>query len=98
METLYTHTSWKVKPGREDDFVQRWGEWVDWSHRQGLRQEALLLRDVDGPGTFVSFGLWESLDAVRGWRLLPGYQERVERLGEVVDGFEPRTLAVVDRR
>ena len=32
------------------------------------------------------------------WRALSGYQERVARLSEVVDSFEPRTLQVVSRR
>lgn len=95
METSnYTHTVWRVKPGREDEFVRRWRDWVDWSHREGLDAPALLLRDVESPQTFISFGPWESLAAVRSWRALPGYHERVARLQEVVDRFEPRTLEV----
>jgi hypothetical protein len=35
--------------------------------------------------------------AVR-WRALAGYQERVVRLREVLDSFEPRTLEIVARR
>ena len=96
VETHYTHTTWQVKPGREKDFVERWSEWVEWSHRQGLCEHALLLRDDESPLTYVSFGPWEDIAAVRAWRGLPGYQERVERLREVVDRFEPRTLAVVE--
>ncbi len=98
METLYTHTSWRVKPGREQEFIERWAEWVEWSHREGLYEHALLLRDVESPQTFVSFGRWETVEHVRGWRSQPGYHERVERLREVVDGFEPRTLEVVEER
>jgi heme-degrading monooxygenase HmoA len=92
--TNYTHTVWRVRPGREDEFVSRWRDWVAWSHREGLEAPALLLRDVESPQTFVSFGPWESVGAVRNWRALPGYQERVARLREVVDEFEPRTLEV----
>jgi hypothetical protein len=40
----------------------------------------------------------ESMQAVRNWRALAGYQERVAKLREVVDHFEPRTLEVVARR
>jgi len=98
MEQPYTHTTWRVKPGSEDEFVERWQEWVDWSHRQGLAAPALLLRDVEEPSTFVSFGPWEDLAAVRSWRTLAGYQERVARLSETVEHFEPRTLEVVSRR
>jgi heme-degrading monooxygenase HmoA len=93
----YTHTVWHVQAGREDEFVARWREWVEWSHRQGLEAPALLLRDLESPQTFISFGPWVSAAAVRSWRALPGYQERVARLQEVVDGFEPRTLEVTAR-
>jgi hypothetical protein len=58
----------------------------------------MLLRDCDKPERFVSFGPWESMQAVRNWRALAGYQERVAELREVVDHFEPRTLEVVARR
>ncbi len=98
MEQLYTHTTWRVKQGSEDEFAARWGEWVEWSHREGLAAPALLLRDAEDPSTFVSFGPWESLSAVKNWRALAGYQERVARLSEVVESFEPRTLEVVSRR
>lgn len=98
MKTHYTHTTWRVKEGREEDFVARWTEWAEWSHREGLKAPALLLRDVETPRTFVSFGPWESVATVASWRALPGYQERVARLREVVDEFEPRTLGVVAER
>ena len=98
IEKLYTHTTWRVKAGMEEEFTARWSEWVDWSHRQGLGAHARLLRDVERKGTFVSFGPWESMEAVRKWRVLPGYQERVARLHEVLESFEPRTLEVVAER
>jgi heme-degrading monooxygenase HmoA len=95
MGTPFTHTTWHVKAGREDEFVQRWLEWAEWSHRQGLRARARLLRDVENPSTFVSFGPWETIAAVRTWRREPGYHERVVRLQELVERFEPRTLEEV---
>jgi heme-degrading monooxygenase HmoA len=97
MERLYTHTTWQVKTGQEDEFVRRWREWADWSHQQGLNAAAALLRDLEHTQTFISFGPWENMAAVRSWRSLPGYQERVARLSEVVDGFEPRTLEELAR-
>jgi heme-degrading monooxygenase HmoA len=100
MAAPYTHTNtnWIVKRGRDKEFVERWSEWAEWSHRQGLAAHAMLLRDVDNPERFVSFGPWESVRAVRNWRALHGYQERVAKLHEVVDQFEPRTLEVVAKR
>jgi heme-degrading monooxygenase HmoA len=98
MEAHYTHTTWHIEEGNEEEFVRRWGEWADWSRRQGLVEVALLLRDTEDPQRFVSFAPWESVATIAGWRALPGYQERVDRLRQVVDGFEPRTLQVVARR
>ena len=97
METLYTHTTWSVKPDLEDEFVQRWTEWAEWSHRQGLDAPALLLRDLENPRTFISFGPWQSVTAIKNWRALAGYHERVGRLREVVEGFEPQTLEITAR-
>ncbi len=98
MAKPYTHTSWVVKEGRESEFVERWRDWADWTRRQGLASQAMLLRDVDDPQRFISFGPWESVQAVSSWRAQAGYQERVAKLREVVDHFEPRTFAVVARR
>jgi heme-degrading monooxygenase HmoA len=92
MDEPYTHTTWHVRPDQQDAFVERWRNWVEWSHRAGFRARATLLRDVEHPETFVSFGPWESLDAVRNWRGAPGYQDRVNSLLEVVESWEPRTL------
>jgi hypothetical protein len=57
-----------------------------------------LLRDLESPQTFVSFGPWESVAAVRNWRRLPGYGERVARLSEVVESFEPRSFEIAARQ
>ncbi len=56
MEKPYTHTTWRMRAGSEDEFVRRWSEWVDWSHREGLEAPELLLRDLENPQAFISFG------------------------------------------
>ena len=97
MADLYTHTSWRVKARRQDTFMARWCDWVDWSHREGLAAPAILLRDVAEPRMFVSFGPWESLSTIQSWR--PRRPSRaVARLSEVVESFEPRTFEVAARR
>jgi heme-degrading monooxygenase HmoA len=98
MGEAYTHSTWRVKPGLEDEFVRRWQDLAHWSALQGLTSRAKLLRDVDEPSRFVSFGPWESMESVRRWRAAPGFHERVARLQEVLDDFEPRTLKLVSER
>ncbi len=97
MGTPFTHTTWHVKPGQEDEFVLRWRDWAEWSMAHGLRAHGRLLRNVEDPSTFVSIGPWETLGAVRAWRAEAGYHERVARLQELVERFEPETLEEVAR-
>lgn len=98
MGQAYTQTVWRVKPGQEEEFVRRWTELADWSALQGLSARAKLLRDVDNPCLFVSFGPWESLEKAARWRAQPGFHERVRHLQEVLEGFEPRTLELMTER
>ena len=95
MAVPYTSTTWIVKAGHEQEFIHRWNEFAQWSADQGLRASAMLLRDVDEPTHFVSFGPWESLQVIGRWRSLPGFHERVARLNDVLESFEARTLELV---
>jgi heme-degrading monooxygenase HmoA len=98
MDNAYTHTTWLVDPEHEAEFIELWSQWVEWSHQQGFKARAMLLRDAEDPRTFISFGPWESTGAVRNWRTLPSYHQHLARLGQLVERFEPRTLTVVARR
>jgi heme-degrading monooxygenase HmoA len=91
----YTSTTWIVKPGQEDEFVRRWAAFAEWSAGHGLAAPAMLLRDVDEPTRFVSFGPWEDIQLIWRWRGLTGFQEHVSSLNEVLVSFEPRTLEQV---
>lgn len=95
MDVIYTHTTWKVLPGREKEFEARWADWASWGHQAGLVKGARLLKSSDEAGVFISFGLWQTLSMARAWRSTAGYQERLGRLQEVVESFEPRTLTLV---
>jgi len=95
MAQTYTETAWVVKPGQEDEFIRRWQDWAEWAAVQGLTASAKLLRDVERPNRFLSLGPWESMDRVRRWRTAEGFQERIARLQEVLESFEPRTFEQV---
>jgi heme-degrading monooxygenase HmoA len=99
MRQPYTHGVWRVKPGRADDFIAAWTEFADWTLQEAVGTGwGKLLRDRNDRHRFISFGPWETLDAVEAWRALPGWTERVGRLRELLDGFEPSTLEVVVER
>ena len=92
----YTLGNWVAKPGREEEFVAAWRELADWTTSEiGGKPSAKLLRDMADPRRFVSFGPWDSLEAIDAWRALPGFRERVSGIREFLESFEPRTLELV---
>jgi len=96
MTQPYTCGIWTVKAGAQEQFVAAWTDLAEWTGRevQGSGR-ATLLRDRNAANRFVSFGPWESLEAIEHWRSLDGWQERVGRLRVLLDGFEPSTLELV---
>jgi len=91
----YTMGNWVAKPGREEEFVAAWLELAEWTKREIGAPSATLLRDIGDPTRFVSFGPWDSLEAIDAWRALPGFRERVERIRGFLESFEPNTLELV---
>ena len=92
----YTSGRWKVKPGQEQAFVERWTEFTQWSleNSDGAEHFALI-QDSNDPSRFLSFGAWAGNEAVEGWRTAPDFSERLGRCRELCDEFEARdyTLA-----
>jgi heme-degrading monooxygenase HmoA len=95
----YVMGIWLLKPGRADEFVAAWTEFAEWTRQHPhMTGWAKLLRDVDNADRFISFGPWESMDAIYSWRALDGWKDRVDRILDMLIGFEPVTLeAVVER-
>lgn len=90
--TVYTLALWRVKAGREDDFVAAWQELAHLTQRDFPGTSAVLMRDRDTPTTFISSGPWDSLGEIEAWRASQTFQVGVEKLREVVDSFEMHTL------
>jgi heme-degrading monooxygenase HmoA len=96
MAVPYTLGVWQVKPGRADEFVAAWTEFAEWtSAKVEGAGRGQLLRDTVDEHRFVSFGPWESHEAIAKWRADPGWQERVARMRELLDGLEASTLELV---
>jgi heme-degrading monooxygenase HmoA len=92
MSDLYTCGTWTVVAGREDDFAAAWQDLAEWTLAEipGARW-AQLVQDTEKPSVFLSFGPWESADAIAAWRESAGFQERVGRIRQMLEGFEPAT-------
>jgi heme-degrading monooxygenase HmoA len=95
--TVYTLGVWRVKPGRESDFVNAWDEFARWTVESGFESTGTLLRDRSEPGRFVSFGPWPSAEAAEQWRASTGFVERIGALRDALESFEPSTYDVVLR-
>jgi quinol monooxygenase YgiN len=90
MSQLYTSGKWIVVPGREGEFVAAWRELAEWTFAEVPGSSwARLLQHQEKPNIFLSFGPWESGDAIAAWRESPGFQERVKRLRGMLEDFEP---------
>ena len=99
MPIPYTQGVWRVKPGHADEFVAAWTEFAEWTSAnvEGAGR-GTLLRDSGDPDRFVSFGPWESEEAIERWRSSPGWGERVARMRDLLVEFEASTLELVTER
>lgn len=90
MSQLYTSGRWTVVPGREEEFVAAWGELAEWTALEIPGSSwARLLQHSEKPNVFLSFGPWESGEAIAAWRESRGFRERVARLRGMLEHFEP---------
>jgi heme-degrading monooxygenase HmoA len=90
---LYTCGTWTVTPGREDEFVAAWEELARWTaeHIPGARW-ATLVQQEDQPSRFLTFGPWESLEAIDQWRASDDFQQRIGRIRALLEDFQPGTF------
>src|SRR5262249_42064890 len=92
---VYTTGSWKPNPGSEEAFVDAWKAFAGWASARPGAGTLRLVRDLQEPGRFVSFGAWESLDHVRAWKGSPEFRERMAQVLQHVDDFRPTELELV---
>jgi heme-degrading monooxygenase HmoA len=91
----FTSGNWTVKPGNEEEFIRRWTEFTSWAQREASgAQGFVLIRHMDDPRQFVSFGSWESKDAVDRWRSTPEFVQYLGACREVCDEFRPADSTV----
>jgi heme-degrading monooxygenase HmoA len=97
--TVYTYADWLIVAGREDEFVEAWTQFVDWSLEDGSGAlGGMLLRDSSDPRRFISIGPWTSAEAAQSFFTSPELQQRSAPFRELADRFEPRLLDLQARR
>jgi len=95
MDELYTHGTWEPYPGKEEAFVEAWAEFAGWASSRPGAGALALTRDTREQGRFVSFGAWETSEAVRGWKGSQEFRERMAHVLEHVNEFHPTELALI---
>ena len=92
MANVWTHGTWTVKPGMEAEFVDAWTTLA----REGVAdlqaEPPTLLRDRERPNLFISFGPFADDAEVERFRSSDAFRRAQERMRELLESFEPRTL------
>ena len=94
--TAYTLALWRVKEGRDEEFVEAWKGlseyFLDLPNPPGT---GTLVRSVEDPRLFYSFGPWKSLEDIQRMRSDPRTPEVIGKLVAVCEEAKPGTFQVV---
>ena len=92
----YTSGIWMAKPGKEDEFVEAWGEFAAWTVDEvDGALWAVLTQDNDDKLRFMSFGPWESQEAIDAWREMPEFKEAFGAMKPLIESVEVHTSDAV---
>jgi heme-degrading monooxygenase HmoA len=86
-----------VQAGSEEDFIERWNAFIEWSLNNAPGAVSfVLVRSTEDPRKFLSLGAWENQEV---WRQMPKMQELLSQCWELCEEFEfhPYTLAASPR-
>jgi heme-degrading monooxygenase HmoA len=96
--TFYTHAMWKVKPGREEEFIAAWKAMGDaFLSLPGMTTHGTLIQSTTDPTLFYSFGPWDSLEQIQQMRSDPAAQEAMSRVRELCIEATPGTYRLAAR-
>jgi heme-degrading monooxygenase HmoA len=95
--SVYTLGVWRVKPGREAEFIEAWkalGKLF-----AGLPQPpggvGTLIQSLTDPLLFYSFGEWSSMEAIQAMRKDAAAQEGIKKVAELCKEATPGSFRVV---
>lgn len=93
---LWTLGIWLTKEGQQEAFQQAWVAFARWTAGvvPGAGQ-AHLLQDPSNQRRFVSFGPWESSEAIQAWRNSDEFGAFQANVKDILESFEPNVLVEV---
>jgi len=88
MAQSFAMGNWHVTEGKEQEFVQRWGEFLGWAREtQESLVGASLIRNEQDHRHFISFSEWKDAGARGAWKNSEGFMERFGACRELCDDF-----------
>lgn len=91
----YTLARWYVAAGREEEFVAAWHELAAFFlSLKAPPRWGTLLRSVEEPRQFYSFGPWPSMETIAAMRAHPGMAGAVAKLTVLCEETELGTYLV----
>jgi hypothetical protein len=95
---FYTLGVWRVREGKESEFVEAWRRLGDYfSNLPNPPGPGTLVQSVDDPRQFYSFGPWGSFDDIVEMRADPDTPGALARLAALCEEAKPGTFRVVAR-
>jgi quinol monooxygenase YgiN len=84
----YSSGEWSVRAGSEEQFVERWTTFTEWSldNAEGA-VSFVLVRSTEVPSKFLSLGAWENQEAQERWREMARMQELFEQCRQLCEEF-----------
>jgi heme-degrading monooxygenase HmoA len=95
MSEVYSSGTWKAKDGEESEFVEAWEEFARWLAEMPGAGTARLTKDLEKPGSYVSFAPWESLEQMHAWKSDPAFREHMGKVQAHVAEFTPSEWELV---
>jgi len=96
-DTAYTLALWRVKEGKEEEFVEAWkglsGYFLDLPNPPA--GTGTLVRSMEDPRLFYSFGPWRSIEDIQRMRSDPRTPEVIGKLGALCEEAKPGTFRLV---
>ena len=96
-ETAYTLGMWRVREGKEGNFVEAWKELSKLFSQLPLAPggKGTLVQSLSDPLLFYSFGQWGSIEAVVAMRQDEKAKQGLRRLAEMCVESQPGSFRVV---
>ena len=91
----YSSGEWEVRAGSEEEFVQRWTTFIEWSLENAPGAGSfVLVRSTEDPTKFLSLGSWESQEAQQAWREMPRMQELLDQCRQLCEKFDTHSYTL----